>query len=423
MAISPARRAAFDVLLRIERDRAFSSILLPEAEAGLSAPDKALTHEITLGALRRQLYLDHVIGERSRARSLDVEVRIALRLGIYQLLFLDRVPDHAAINDSVELVKRAKKGSAKGLVNAILRRITREGPGAVPADESIRTSHPVWLLDRWAGIWGREAAVAIAEANNREPAAAMRAVTATGKELLERSGSLRSSNVPGCYLSERISPEMRSASEQGNIYFQDEGSQMVGWAAAQTTPGKFLDVCASPGGKATQIANALPDARIVAGDVTASRVALLAEITRRFAPGRVDIIRYDGELPLPLADGHFDTVLVDAPCSGTGTIGHNPEIRYHLRPEDLPVFSRRQSVILENASNAVRPGGHLIYSTCSLEPEENEAVIDAFLMRNRDWTLERPHVPERFITKEGYARTFPHCDGMDGFFISVLRKA
>ena len=344
-------------------------------------------------------------------------------MGIYQLLFLDRVPDHAAINDSVELVKRAKKGSAKGLVNAILRGIAREGAGTVPDDDSIRTSHPEWLLDRWAGVWGREAAVAIAEANNREPVAAMRAVTDTGKELLERSGASRSSNVPGCYLVERITPEMRSASEQGDIYFQDEGSQMVGSAALETGPNKLRDVCASPGGKASQIATALDGPQIVAGDVTRSRVALLAEIVARFAPGRVDIVRYDAEVTLPFTDSYFDTVLVDAPCSGTGTIGHNPEIRYHLRAEDTPVFASRQATILENASNAVRHGGHLIYSTCSLEPEENEAVIERFLAGHSDWRVERPLVPEKFLTNEGFARTFPHRDGMDGFFISMLRKA
>ena len=423
MAISPARTAAFDVLLRIERDRAFASMLLPQFEAALEPADRALCHEITLGTLRSQILLDHYIEQKAKGKKIDVEVRIALRMGIYQLLFLDRIPDHSAINESVTLAARAKKTSAKGFVNAILRNIAREGVGPLPADDSLRTSHPQWLLDRWTAAWGQREAIGIAEANNVTPRTAMRAATEDGARMLMESAAQASDIVPGCFLSDRVTHEMRAASDGGDIYFQDEGSQLVGQVAVSADPARFLDVCAAPGGKTTQAAASLPNASILAGDFTQARVALLADISAKYADGRVDVVRYDAEKSLPFADLAFDSVLLDAPCSGTGTIRHNPELRYLVRPEDIPVFAKRQLAILNNASNAVAEGGHLIYSTCSLEIEENEDVVLAFLANRHGWTIEAPQVPEKFLTESGFARTFPHRDDMDGFFIAVLRKA
>lgn len=428
MNISPARTAAFDILLRIETEKAFSSVLLPIFEETLSTLDSALCHELTLGTLRRQIYLDRVIDTFSGGKKLDIEVRIALRLALYQLYYLTKVPPYSAINESVNLAVRARKTSARGFVNAILRRASRETVELRFVDEtdriSVETSHPRWLIQKWIDAYGFDEAARVAAANNKIPETAFRVIgpaTENVERLIERSR--QSVNVDGCHIAV-TSEHVFTLAKSGEIYIQDEASQMVAQTVEIPKGGYFLDVCAAPGGKSGLIAqrNRLDAACIVAGDLYWPRVEFSRDNCRRQGVGFVDFVQYDAELGLPFADGRFDSVLVDAPCSGTGTIRHNPEIRYFLKPLDFDELSSKQLSILQNASKLVRPGGLLIYSTCSLEKEENEDVCERFLADWFDFQNVAPLVPDTFVTAEGFARTWPHRDEMDGFFIAAFRR-
>jgi 16S rRNA (cytosine967-C5)-methyltransferase len=429
MQISPARIAAFEILSRIEKEEAFSSVLLPQYENDLSPQDRGLCHTLTLGILRKQIGLDRAIAVFSKGKKLDPAVKIALRIGLYQLLFLDKVPDYSAINESVNLVQYAKKTSAKGFVNAILRRATRESINFEFANDvekiSVETSHPQWLLEKWIAEFGKDEAFRLASANNDIGRSAFR-LTSNGRwkdiEALEQLD--KSEFVEGCYFAGSVDLGLKELAELGDIYFQDEASQMVAQAVGLAAGERFLDVCAAPGSKTTLIAErGMRNAElIVAGDLHWTRVKFLHENCLKQGVENVSIVQYDAEMALPFAAESFDVILLDVPCSGTGTIRHNPEIRYTLRSDDFAELADKQLRILENASKLVKPGGRLIYSTCSLEVEENEAVCAASLSANSDFRISRPDVAERFVTKDGFARTFPHRDSMDGFFLAVLTR-
>lgn len=426
MKITPSRLAAFEVLQKIDAGLGISSELLPEVETKLSAADRALCHEIVLGVLRRRMTLDRQIDEFGNNRRLDDSVRIALRIGLFQLNYLDRVPDHAAINESVELVKMAKKRSASGFVNALLRRAAIGSPQITYADEferlSVETSHPRWLVEKWAIAYGRSGAFELAEASNRLPKIAYRLTAKAASQSIEvllKGISCRCSEiVPGCFVSDRMSPRLLELAADQTIYFQDEASQLVAFAVKERVSRNFLDVCAAPGSKTGAIAHEM--IFTVAGDASAKRIAFMRENLHRQGVA-VDAVRYDAAKALPF-DDEFDTVLVDAPCSGTGTIAHNPEIRYRVTYAEIAAFSDKQLAILRNASKCVAPLGKLIYSTCSLEPEENDNVIERFLAENDEFSISRPAVPDWLLTDAGYAQTLPNRDNMDGFFIAELRR-
>ena len=429
MTISPARIAAFDVLRRLESGPELSSALLAEAESDLSRRDAALCHTMVLGVLRRRIYLDRVIEQLAGRRRLDEGVRISLQLGLFQILHLDRVPDHSAVNESVMLVRRAKLSSAAGFVNALLRKAIRERPEPAFSDDldriSVATSHPRWLLERWSEFLGPQQAEALAAANNEPPGLSFRVVrNALPGNLAAQNRP--SATVEGSFLADSMTDDLDAAAQRGEIYFQDEGSQLVGSAVEIPAGGVFLDVCAAPGSKTTQIASraGASGARIFAGDQSESRVATLTSILERTGNvGKVRVVRYDAETSLPFADEVFDTVLVDAPCTGTGTIRHNPEIRYRVRPEDIAASAAKQLAILINASKLVKAGGVAVYSTCSIEPEENESVIERFLANMPGFEAIRPNVPDKFIDSgTGFARTYPHRDGVDGFFVAALKR-
>lgn len=426
MKISPARVAAFEILLKIEKEKAYSSILLPNYESGLDEKDKGLCHSITLGVLRRKLYLDAIIAKLSGGRKIDPEVAIALRIGLFQMLFLEKIPDYSAVTESVNLVQRARKTSAKSFVNALLRRASRENIELSFENDlerqSIETSHPKWLIERWGRQFGADTAAAIAEANNEIPTTSFR-ITAkgVGSGVALPDDVRESEFVSGCYLLDGDCGDLSKLADAGEIYFQDEASQMVAAAVEIPEDGSFLDACAAPGSKTSMIAGP-SSAMIVAGDLNRSRVRFLRDNCRAQGVENVEIVRYDAETALPFGDESFDSVLVDAPCSGTGTIRNNPEIRYFLEADDFAELHRKQLAILENASKLVKRGGSLVYSTCSLEKEENEDVIAAFLSRNEAFEPQRPSVNERFLNDEDFARTFPHRDKMDGFFIAKLGR-
>lgn len=427
MSISPARVSAFDILKRIETERAFSSILLPEYEERLLPKDRALCHQLTLGVLRKQMFLDRAIDHFAGGKKIDLAVRLSLRLGLFQLLFLDKIPDHSAVNESVDLVGRAKKSSAKGFVNAVLRRALREPYSPEYSGEteriSLETSHPRWLIEKWTEQFGLEETRRIAEANNQIPNAVFR-LTAKSPPTASFQGVREAALVSGGFVADGLTSELSDAAARGEVYFQDEGSQLIGNSVKLRNSDRFLDVCAAPGSKVSQIAFRYAGERIVlvAGEIHPHRARFLLENCRSQGAGEVSVVRYDAETALPFADESLDAVLVDAPCSGTGTIRHNPEIRYFLKPADLIELSGKQLRILSNASKLVRKGGNLIYSTCSLETEENEAVADEFLASSDGFEKAVIDVPERLISEQKYARTLPHRDNMDGFFIAAFRR-
>jgi 16S rRNA (cytosine967-C5)-methyltransferase len=421
MKISPARVAAFEVLLRIETERAFSSVLLPEFERNLAELDRRLCHQLTLGVLRQQIYLDRVIDHFTEGKKIDTAVRVILRLGLYQLDSLDKIPPHSAVSQSVLLVQRAKKSSAKGFVNAVLRRFLREGFTARYDDEieriSVETSHPRWLIERWAASFWIEHAEAFARSNNEIPPVAFRYANDSAK--VPAINARKSEYVAGCFLADKYTSAIIEAAEKGEIYLQDEGSQIVGGTVALSESASFLDVCAAPGSKVTQIASRATgsDNLIIAGEFHAHRAAFLLENCRKQGLDRVSVVQFDAVTAIPFRERAFDAVLVDAPCSGTGTIRHNPEIRYFLSPADIKELSKKQRAILCNASKLVKKGGSIVYSTCSVENEENESVA-AVLDADRSFKRVAPSVAGVFLADDGFGRTYPNRGRMDGFFIA-----
>ncbi len=424
--VSAARLAAFNILQQVESG-AFSSILLAAEEPKLQPADRALCHELVLGVLRWQLLLDAIVERFSKRRieSLDSAVRIALRLGLYQLRFLTRIPASAAVNESVSLVRTARLSSATAFVNAVLRRAIREAEYDPAADVSdplekiaMQTSHPVWLIERWVKAFGIDEAGAFARANNVVPPTAFRVVRtrANQEEILAKLNGAGATLEPSEVAADawRVSGAtsvLRELTAAGQIYLQDEASQLVPHLLKVERGDRVLDLCAAPGGKTTLMADCAGDeAMIVAADRSATRMETVIATSRLQELESIKPLLLDAAEQLPFRPGSFDKVLVDAPCSGTGTLRRNPEIRWRLSNPDIRAFAETQKRILRQAADAVKPGGRLVYSTCSVEREENEDVIEEFLARD-----DRFRVPDRL-------RTWPHRDGCDGFFMAVLEK-
>jgi 16S rRNA (cytosine967-C5)-methyltransferase len=455
MAISPARRIAFDVLRRVAAEDAYAADLLyAQLESGAKKADASLATELTLGVLRWQRLLDFMlegyIGRR--CEQLDLEVLLALRLGLYQLRYLRRVPQHAAINESVELVKRARKSSAAGMVNAVLRRAAPEARAGVdelekliPASTAtgerlgILYSHPTWLVARWMDVFGSERTKALLEANNR-PA------PLTGAVMEEKSSdrvaeSLRKSGfevaaarwLRGALQISGGNPASSDAYRAGLINFQDQASQMVAHLVDARDSQTILDACAAPGGKTMILARQVgPHGRVVAGDIHEHRLRTIQQQLVRTHLGNVCLTALDARRPFPFSR-RFDRVLIDAPCSGTGTLSRNPEIRWRLREEHLDEAHRSQATLLLNALSAAERSGHVVYSTCSLEREENENVIAEALAQAPEWQvisgqralashLREPETASNFFGADGFFRTFPPEHATDGFFAAVLAR-
>ncbi len=437
-SVSPARKAAFAILRRVE-EGAFASVLLASSVEELRAEDRNLCYEIVMGVLRWQQWLDALIEYYARRspQSLDEPVRLALRIGLYQLRFLSRIPASAAVNESVNIVRQARVRSADSFVNAVLRRATRE-PDYDPSKNisdpveriAVETSHPAWLIRRWADSFGIEETEAFARANNDTPPVALRIVTqrAQGRDVLEelRKAAARlepSKIAPGAWRVQDEGSSLRRLAGEGLIYTQDEASQLVAHVLGARPGERVLDVCAAPGSKTTHTAALTGDtALVVAGDLHQHRLRVVRELCERHGLGHVRAVVLDATKDLPFVDGSFDRVLVDAPCTGTGTLRRNPEIRWRISASDVADLSERQRRILFNASRIVRPGGRLVYSTCSVEVEENEDVRAAFLGKDATFTPASPPVPAPLQTISGAARTWPHRDGADGFFIAAFER-
>jgi 16S rRNA (cytosine967-C5)-methyltransferase len=364
-------------------------------------------------------------------------VRIALRLGLYQLRFLTRIPASAAVNEAVELVRFARLRSAEKFVNAVLRRSLREpdfDPTVAFADPcerlAIETSHPSWLIKRWHKAFGADEASALARANN-EPAPVSFRLTGHENDQadilvkLETAGAVLvpSKVATNAWRITGGTEALRALMESGQVYLQDEGSQLVSHLLAPQASEYILDVCSAPGSKATHLAAlANEEAVIVAGDFHERRLQVVAKSARSQKLSQVHCVGFDALEPLPFRTGVFDRVLVDAPCSGTGTLRRNPEIRWRIRPEDIRELSGRQKQLLSRAARMVKPGGRLAYSTCSVELEENEEVVNSFLEAESSFVRLQPTVDPSLMAADGTVRTWPHRQGTDGFFITVFES-
>jgi len=450
MSTSPARATAFDVLLRIAQQEAYASELLHSNQyAQLSPADHGLATELVMGVLRWRSLLDAEINRFSdkRVEKLDIEVLTALRLAAYQLLFLDRIPGRAAVHESVEMVKRARKGSAVPFANAVLRKLAGSAstlPRSTPtpvqieatqyggaAELSTRLAHPLWLVERWVRQFGLARAQQVCIYDQLEPTPAVRLAEAGAEAELRLDGiDLAAGQLLASACRARSGNISRTrAFAEARVAIQDEASQLVALLVGRGS--RILDCCAAPGGKTRVLAERNPDANIVALELRAHRARLL----RKLVPAsNVEVIISD---VLEFVPGSgFDRVLADVPCSGTGTLAHNPEIKWRLTPEDLADLHGRQLAILLAAMQKVEVGGRLVYSTCSLEPEENEEVVEAALSGKAPFSvldcraeLERLEAEGELVWKPDslvsgrFLRTVPGVHPCDGFFVAILQRS
>jgi 16S rRNA (cytosine967-C5)-methyltransferase len=423
-----ARRASLRVLLDTERGGPTLADRLDQPDVGALSPrDRAFLHELVLGTLRRRGALDLACarlldGPFSR---LEAPVRAALRLGAYQLLHM-RVPPRAAVSESVELAREAAP-RASGLVNAVLRRLAREGPPRLPDAKTdplgwltSEGSLPRWLATRWLERLGPATAVARARALLEPPRAAFRfnPRVADARETARAAGlALRPLRVPGAWTAEGRTAALAADSV---VYLQDEGSQMAAHLAAQGR--RVLDACAAPGGKSTLVADLLGgESEVIAAESSTSRLARMATLVERWGASTVRLVGADALRP-PFGV-LFDSVLLDAPCTGLGTLARHPDIRWRTREGDVVRHAGRQRALLESVSSLVRKEGRLVYSVCSAEAEEGERVVTAFRQEHPEFVpapLPDWAIPFR---ENDHAGTRPERDGGDAFFVAALRRS
>jgi 16S rRNA (cytosine967-C5)-methyltransferase len=407
--VSPARAAAYEVLLRVFENGAYADRALRSAAAGLEERDRALARRLAFGAVQRRRTLDHAIetlGRRKVGR-LDPPVRAALRLGAYQLGFVDGVPRYAAVNESVELVRRARLERAVAFTNAVLRRLA-EGieelldslPEESAREAALKHSYPDWVAETWWRDVGADGARALMRAQNEPAEVAVRLVRG------EIDG-VPDPEIPGAWLVERVDDQ---ALAEGRIWPQSRASQLVGLAVGSREDESTLDLCAAPGGKATMLAG-----RVVAVEVNEARARELEENARRLGASNVRVVVADGRA-LPPELTRFDRALVDAPCSGLGVLNQRPDLRW--RAEPLPEL---QLELLRAAAERVRPGGTIVYAVCTIDADESEAVVDASGLEV-DFTLAEEWPRFRHRRRPEFLHTLPHVHGTAGFFVARLRN-
>jgi 16S rRNA (cytosine967-C5)-methyltransferase len=442
--MSPVRQAAVRALVAVEGRR----VALPDAvdreRRGLTDPrDRALLLELAAGTLRWRNAIDFELAAASH-RSLDElapPVRAILRLGVFQLRHLDRVPDHAVIHEAVDSARAAGHPRAAGFVNAVLRSLARTaGRPRLPARTdagaardaqldylSITLSHPRWLAARWLDRYGFESAEAWCRFNNEPPDVTVRLAGRVDPALMAEAESTLTParHVAGAYIAGagglgRLSPALRD-----RLVIQDEGSQVIAHATPLGPGAHVLDLCAAPGNKTAILAERLGgEGLLVACDLRPRRLAVLAR-TLSAAGARASLVRLDATGPLPFVAA-FDTVLLDAPCSGLGTLRRDPDLKWSRTPAELPAFATRQAAMIRQAAGVVRPGGRLVYATCSSEPEENAGAVDTFLASRPDFEagpLEPDAAVRDFdelLDPRGRLCTLPHRHRMDAFFAAVL---
>ncbi|MGI5860745.1 MAG: 16S rRNA (cytosine(967)-C(5))-methyltransferase RsmB [Myxococcales bacterium] len=437
-----ARAIAFKVLVQVERVGAYLGVALDSGlrSAGpLTRQDAALATELAYGVARRALTLDAAIAAHSKRslRKLETPVHVALRLGAYQLLFLDRVPEHAAVAETVELVKQQGLARAASFVNAVLRKIAADKtiplPDA-PLDRlSVAESHPAWLVRRWAARFGLDETTALCRADN-EPAPVCVRVNTTRATRDEVAAALAACDVAskptplspiGLLLDEPGPLFNLEPFRKGLFQVQDEAAQLVSMLAVIEPGMRVLDACAAPGGKACHLAEQLRgEGEVYAVDIHERKLRRLETEAQRL--GIESLIRLraaDASRPLPFDEGSFDVILLDAPCTGLGTLRRHPEIRYRRSEDDIARMAGIQGALADNLLRYLKPGGSLVYSVCSMEPEEGEERVASLAARGL--SVAPPQAPgvswSEVTTPSGAIATFPHRHHCDGFFAARLR--
>lgn len=438
VAITPARTSAVNVLADLRGGELLEGALERHSEL-LDARDKRWIRELLYGALRQRGWLDALLAPRVRGglARIDPDLAELLRIGMYQLLFMRSVPPYAAIGQTVELAKRRHGIGASKLVNAVLRRVDRESDGLLattpeslgasdPVEAlSIRFSHPRWLVARWVGRWGADATRDLLELNNTEAPLTVRpfGIVREQLEAMLEAAEIQTEDVSLV----RDSLVLRGAGaitevgsfRQGLFFVQDPAATLVTKYAAIPADSVAADLCAAPGGKALELSRTART--VIASDRSLSRMERVVSNIARLDARNILTVIADARRP---AIQPVDVVLIDVPCTGTGTFRRHPDARWRLRISDLAVMGALQRAIIASAATVVRPGGLLVYSTCSLEPEENDAQIESFLADNPSWSLEPPpegSVPAA-VLDAGRLRVLPHVHGIDGAFAARLRR-
>jgi len=448
MPLEKCRELAVEILLKVEKKNAYADILLDHSlkKGSLSSRDRALLTQLVYGALRWRGRIDWYLSQflhRSLSGT-NAYIRNLLRLTLYQLLFLDKVPDYAAVNEGVELAKRHGGARAGGLVNGVVRRILREKdklPDPDPKDDailylSVRWSHPDWLVKKWLGYFGREETESLLKANNQESPLTLRANRLKGdrESLREKLRAGGFNAAPARWSPQGIQLKSAGAADQlpgfqaGLFQVQGEASQLIGYLVDPQPGERVLDACAAPGGKTTHLAELMGDnGELIVTDISVKGLEKLKHNVQRLGltsvrPFAVDVSRgLTGALALP-----YDRILVDAPCSGLGTLRSHPEAKWQKDERDIRRLSKLQKKIVRRLSSYLKPGGILVYATCTLTREENEGVVEDFLDHERGFVLDNardtlPREAKSMISGK-YFLALPHKHNTDGFFAARMRK-
>jgi 16S rRNA (cytosine967-C5)-methyltransferase len=446
MSKSNVREAALDALVKIKKNQTYSNLLLNEIinKKNLNEKDVPLFTQIVYGSIQYQRKLDYYLEKFSKKplNKLEDWVLVLLRLSIYQLEFLDRVPDHAILNEAVTIAKKRGHKGIAGMVNGILRSYLREGPPEVEKIEdpvirlAVQTSHPDWMITRWAKQYGMKAAQAIAEANNIPPVTSVRInLLKSGREEILQEMMKEGFEVEKSpLLAEALRVKKGNAAsstafQQGRISIQDEGSMLVARALAPEPGDKILDACAAPGGKTVHIAELMNNqGSLVSVDIHDHKVNLIEEQADRLDLGIVSALKGDARNLRGFEPESFDKILVDAPCSGLGVIQRKPDMKWTKTEEDIIRLTEIQSEIIANVWVLLKPGGRLVYSTCTIDREENEAQVEKFLKGNPDALKDEslaekmPEIISKDILSSSSLQLLPGKFGTDGFFIASICK-
>ena len=443
-----ARGLVADILVKVETRKAYADVLLDQTlkAKSLSSPDRALLTELTYGTLRWRGRLDAHLAPllRRPLEKTDPFLKNLLRLSLYQFIFLDRIPDYAAVNEAVELTKSRAGGKAGGFVNGVLRNFLREAKQVAKPDlkeSPINAvaeywSHPEWLVKKWLRYFSTTETEALLQANNQEAPLVLRTNLRHGTRegLLElfQSRNIQASPAPwspqGITVQSKGLVENLPGFHEGNFQVQGEASQLVAYLLDPQPGERILDACAAPGGKTTQIAELMDDRGVVvATDISAKGLKRLQENAIRL---RLESIRaFQADLSKPLSRSlsqPFDRILIDAPCSGFGTLRSHPEIKWNRGEADIKRLSELQEKILVNAASNLKPGGVLVYSTCTLIDDENERVVKTFLQQQKEFVLDGATAylpqPARSLVRGNYFMALPHKHNTDGFFAARMRK-
>jgi 16S rRNA (cytosine967-C5)-methyltransferase len=452
-AAADPRALAWAILRRVEEGGAFADALLGHrlTGSGLSTRDQGLATRLVYATIAWQGFLDHIANAFSRrpVSELDPPVRTLLRLGLCQMCVLTRIPAFAAVDTSVRLARTLRGGAVAGLLNAVLRRAATDWSNVALPDRAtdplgfltVRWSHPRWLVERWVVAYGLDEAERLLQANNEAAPSVLRLNRTKGDAaaLLARLRGAGVDAMParfapcGVQLEQGAGPETLPGFDEGLFCVQGEASQLVGFLVGPASGARVLDACAAPGGKTTHLAELMDDrGEVVALDVHRSGVGRIARLADRLGLSSVraqvaDASVWQPEGWRPGTVGPFDAALVDAPCSGLGTLRQHPEVRWRRTPSDVAALARLQRDLLSHVAAFVRPGGILVYATCTLSREENEDVVAAVLGADTGLVMDdpRPLLPEPargLVGPDGCLRTLPHRDGLDGFFAARLRR-